>query len=52
MVEKVQIEKFIESAKKLETDDSEENFDSILKKIAKAPKPSLKNDSPSLKSEN
>lgn len=32
-----QVEKFRETARELEADDSEENFDQLLKKIAKAP---------------
>lgn len=34
---KPQIEKFREAARELETDDSEERFGRVLKKIAKAP---------------
>lgn len=32
-----QLEKFKEAARELETDDSEERFDRILKKVAKSP---------------
>jgi hypothetical protein len=40
-----QIDKFKEAARELETDDSEENFARLVKKIAKAPasKPKPKN---------
>lgn len=34
---KSQVDKFREAARELETDDSEERFDQMLKKIAKAP---------------
>lgn len=34
-----QIDKFREAARSVETDDSEEQFDRVLGKIAKAPKP-------------
>ncbi|WP_292117294.1 hypothetical protein [Mesorhizobium sp.] len=34
-----QLEKFKEAARELETDDSEERFDRILKKVAKSPPP-------------
>lgn len=34
--EKSQIEKFREAARQLETDDSDENFDRIVKRLAKA----------------
>ena len=37
--EKTQREKFEEAARQLKTDDSEEHFDQIVKKIAKAPLP-------------
>lgn len=36
---KTQRDKFEEAARELETDQSEERFDRILKKIAKAPPP-------------
>ena len=36
---KSQIDKFREAARDLETDQSEERFDRILKKIAKTPPP-------------
>jgi hypothetical protein len=39
---KPQIDKFREAARELETDDSEENFDRILKRVAKAPPPKEK----------
>ncbi len=39
-----QIDKFREAAREVETDDREEAFDAILKKIAKAPPP--KDDKP------
>ena len=35
--EKKQIDKFREAARELETDDSEEAFDHVLKRVAKAP---------------
>ncbi len=35
----LQIHKFREAARELETDDDEERFDSTLKRIAKAPPP-------------
>jgi hypothetical protein len=35
--EKSQREKFEEAARELETDQSEENFDRVLKRVAKAP---------------
>jgi hypothetical protein len=34
-----QVEKFREAARELEADESEENFDRTLKRIAKAPPP-------------
>lgn len=34
-----QIEKFRETARELETDESEENFDRMLKKVAKSSPP-------------
>lgn len=34
-----QIDKFKEAARELETDQSEENFDRVLKRMAKAPPP-------------
>lgn len=34
-----QVKKFIEAARELETDQSEENFDRVLKRVAKAPPP-------------
>ncbi|RWE12848.1 MAG: hypothetical protein EOS23_04850 [Mesorhizobium sp.] len=34
-VEKTQLDKFREAARELETDESEENFDRVLKKVAK-----------------
>lgn len=37
--EKSQVDKFREAARELITDDSEEHFDAMLKKIAKAPPP-------------
>lgn len=42
--EKKQIDKFREAAREVETDDREEAFDAIVKKIAKAPPP--KDDKP------
>jgi len=42
--DKKQIDKFREAARQHETDDSEEAFDAIVKKIAKAPPP--KHDKP------
>lgn len=36
---KSQIDKFREAARELETDDSEEHFDRVLKKVAKSPPP-------------
>ena len=36
---KSQVDKFREAARELETDDSEERFDSLLKKVAKSPPP-------------
>jgi hypothetical protein len=36
---KPQIDKFRDAARELETDESEENFDSALKRVAKAPPP-------------
>lgn len=36
---KSQIEKFREAAREVETDDREEAFDAVLKKIAKPPPP-------------
>ncbi len=41
---KPQVEKFREAARELQTDDSEEAFARMVKKIATAPKP--KNDKP------
>lgn len=41
---KSQIDKFKEAAREVETDDREEAFDAVLKKIAKAPPP--KDDKP------
>lgn len=41
---KSQLEKFKEAAREVETDDREEAFDAIVKKIAKAPPP--KDDKP------
>lgn len=35
--EKSQVDKFREAARELETDDTEENFDRLVKKIAKQP---------------
>jgi hypothetical protein len=35
--EKSQVEKFREAAHELEMDDSEENFDRLVKKVAKPP---------------
>ena len=35
--EKPQIDKFREAARELQTDDSEEAFDRVLKKVVKAP---------------
>lgn len=37
--ESTQIDKFRAAARELETDDSEEHFDRIVKQIAKAPPP-------------
>jgi len=37
--EKKQIDKFREAARELETDESEGNFDRVLKRVAKAPPP-------------
>ncbi|MER8536666.1 hypothetical protein NKH61_27635 [Mesorhizobium sp. M1005] len=42
--EKPQVEKFKEAARELETDQSEEAFDRVLKKVAKSPPP--KDDKP------
>lgn len=42
--EKTQREKFEEAARELETDEREEAFDALVKKIAKAPPP--KSDKP------
>jgi hypothetical protein len=43
---KSQVDKFRDAARQLETDESEENFDRVLKRVAKAerdaPKPSPK----------
>ena len=39
-----QADKFREAARDLETDESEEHFDALVKKIAKAPQP--KDDKP------
>jgi hypothetical protein len=36
---KPQIEKFREAARELQTDESEEAFDQVLKKVAKSPPP-------------
>jgi hypothetical protein len=36
---KSQVDKFREAAREVETDDREEAFDAIVKKIAKAPPP-------------
>ncbi|QIS94677.1 hypothetical protein FQ775_24110 [Nitratireductor mangrovi] len=36
---KSQVDKFREAARELETDDSEERFDRLVKDVAKAPKP-------------
>lgn len=41
---KSQLDKFREAAREHETDDSEEHFDAIVKKIAKSPPP--KDDKP------
>jgi hypothetical protein len=46
--QKSQIEKFEEAAREVETDDREEAFDAIVKKIAKVPPP--KDDKPPKKS--
>lgn len=46
---KPQIERFKEAARELETDESEEKFDRILGKIAKAPKPETATVSPEKK---
>jgi hypothetical protein len=40
--DKRQLEKFKEAARELETDDSEEAFDAMVKKIAKSPAPKEK----------
>ena len=40
-----QVDKFREAARELETDDSEERFDRVLKHVAKSPPP--KDDKPS-----
>lgn len=37
--DKSQREKFEEAARQLETDDSEERFDELLRKVTKAPPP-------------
>jgi hypothetical protein len=37
--EAAQIEKFKQAARELKTDESEEAFDRVLKKVAKAPPP-------------
>jgi hypothetical protein len=42
--EKSQADKFREAARELETDESEESFDRVLKRVAKAPAP--KDDKP------
>jgi hypothetical protein len=34
-----QYQKFVAKARELETDESEENFDRVLKKVVKAPPP-------------
>ncbi|MEI8697012.1 MAG: DNA-binding protein [Mesorhizobium sp.] len=34
-----QYQKFVEKARELETDESEENFDRVLKKVVKSPLP-------------
>ena len=46
--ESTQLDKFKQAARELETDDSEEAFDAMVKKIAKAPPP--KDDKPTKKS--
>ncbi|MER8864788.1 hypothetical protein NKI19_13890 [Mesorhizobium sp. M0751] len=47
---KEQIEKFREAARELETDQSEEAFDRVLKKVAKAPPPKEKSPKTTAKS--
>lgn len=37
MIEKKQIDKFREAARHIETDDSEEPFDELLRRVTKAP---------------
>lgn len=39
MSKKTQVDKFRDAARELETDESEENFDRVLKKVAKSPPP-------------
>lgn len=39
---KSQVDKFREAARELETDDREEAFDAVVKKVAKAPPPAEK----------
>lgn len=43
---KTQVEKFIDLARQLETDDDEARFDERLKKLAKAPKAAAKPKTP------
>ena len=38
--EKSQIDKFEAASRALETDETQEHFDAVLKRVAKAPKPS------------
>ncbi|WP_292713071.1 hypothetical protein [Mesorhizobium sp.] len=46
-----QIDKFREAARELETDQSEEAFDRVLKKLAKAPPPKEKKPKATAKSD-
>lgn len=45
--EKSQVDKFREAARELETNDSEENFDRVLKRLARAPSDGSKKAKPS-----
>lgn len=38
-----QLDKFKEAAREVETDDSEERFDGVLRRVAKAPPPPKEN---------
>jgi hypothetical protein len=43
--QKSQVDKFREAARELETDDSEANFDRMVKEVAKSNAPKRENDS-------